>query len=122
MAATARHSTSELADLLTGRKFSFRGVADDAEIEVSLQSSPDELDDAFRLLHVLLTEPRVDPTSLARFKQIFLQQIDMIETNAGAQADIAASRILSGGDPRFALPTKARIEAITAIPGRQTRL
>jgi len=114
MAASKRHSPTELADLLTGRKFGLSGNAGDAAMEVSLQSSPDEMDDAFRLLHLLLTEPRVDETSLARWKQAFLQQIAMVDTNVNAQAGLVADELLTGGDPRFVLPTKEQIEAFTA--------
>jgi zinc protease len=114
MAATSRHSPTELADLLTGRKFNFRGMAADAEMELSLMSSPDELDDAFRLLHVLLTEPKLDETSINRWKLSFLQQVDLIETNVGVQANLATDEILTGGDPRFTLPSKEHMEALTA--------
>ncbi len=113
MAATARHTPTELADLLAGRKFGFGANAGDAALEVSIQSSPDELDDAFRLLHVLLTESKVDETSLTRWKQSFAQQASMVETNAGAQAGFAMSALVTGGDPRFTMPSKDVIEGIT---------
>jgi zinc protease len=113
MAATQRHSPTELADLLTGRKFGFGGNAGDAEMELSIQSSPDELDDAFRLLHVLLTEAVVDETSVRRWKQSFAQQIAMVDTNAQAQAGLATNAVLTGDDARFKLPTLEQIEAIT---------
>jgi zinc protease len=113
MAASRRHSASDLTDLLTGRKFSFGANAGDATMEVMLRGSPTEMDDGFRLLHLLLTAPKVEGTSLDRWKQSMLQQLDLVEKNVGAQAGLATDGLLTGGDARFRLPSKEQVEAFT---------
>ncbi len=114
MAATKRHSASELTDLLTGRKFACRANAGEAELDLALQGSPTEMDDAFRLLHLLLTEGRVDATSLGRWKQAFLQQAAMLRKDVNALAGQAQNGLLTGDDARFNLPESELVETIAA--------
>lgn len=113
MAASARHRASDLTDLLTGRKFSYGGGASDAATDLRLRGSPTEMDDAFRLLHLLLTEPKVEANSLDRFKQSYAQQLVQVESSVATRASLLVDEFVTGGDVRFQLPTREQMDGVT---------
>ncbi len=58
-------TSTQIDDLTTGWKASVRGGSDADGLTIGLSSSPDELERAMQLAHVLLTAPMVETTSAA---------------------------------------------------------
>jgi len=111
-AATKRHSSSALSDLVTGKKIGFGGGGDDGGLGFSVAGSPEDLEFGMRLMYVLLTEPRIEPVAFERWQKQVAMQVPQMEKNSGFQADRAMTALLSSNDPRLAPIT---IEAANAM-------
>lgn len=118
-AATARHSATDLTNLLTGRQISLGASAGAAYLTLSLRSSPAEVEDAFRLLHLMLTQGRVDPAAVERWQKRMALQLPQMETSVGARAQIAWGDLLSGGDVRTRMLTLEEVQRQTAAAGQK---
>ena len=59
-AATRRLSASQISDLMTGKKVGYGGGPSEGGLGFQLAGSPEDLEDGLRLMHVLLTEPKID--------------------------------------------------------------
>ena len=119
-AASSRHSSTDISNLLTGKKFGFGGGPDgEGGLLFRLIGAPEHLEDGLRLLHLLLTDARLEQAALDRWKKQMGIMLPNIEKNAQARAERAARDILSGGDPRLRrVPTAERVEAITLADAR----
>ncbi|MHC4955596.1 MAG: M16 family metallopeptidase, partial [Planctomycetota bacterium] len=111
-AASKRHSSTAISDLLTGKKYQFGGAPVDGALAFQLAGSPEDLQDGFRMMHLLLTEPVIEKAALDRWRQQFTMMLPNFEKNAGFKAGQAVNELLSGGDPRLAFPAAERIQSI----------
>jgi zinc protease len=112
-AASSRHSSTDISNLLTGKKFRFGGGPHEGGLLFQLMGAPEDLEDGFRLLHLLLTDARLEQAALDRWKKQMGFMLPTFEKNARAQAGQAVNEILSGSDPRFGIPTAERVDAVT---------
>ena len=111
-AATKRHSPAQLSDLLTGKKVGFGGGPSDGGFGVSVGGSPQDLEFGMRLLHVLLTEARLDAVAFERWKKRARMSLPQMEKDARFQTAKAVTELLSGNDPRLAMMSAERLDAI----------
>jgi len=112
-AATKKLQPVEIGQYLSQRQVSVGGGQDDISLTLGVSGPPAQLDEGLRLAWLLLTEPQVDPTALAAWKQQMRQALKRIETSAPAQAGLALRDLASSGDVRFALADVERYESIT---------
>jgi zinc protease len=118
-AATARHSATDLTNLLTGKQISLGASAGDAYLTLSLRASPDEIEEAFRLLHLMLTQGRVDKTALERWQKQMALQLPQMETSVQARAQFAWRDLLNGDDVRTRIPTLDEVQRQTVAEGQK---
>jgi zinc protease len=112
-AASSRHSSTDISNWMTGKKFGFGGGPGEGGLLFQLRSTPEDLDDGFRLLHLLLTEARLEQPALDRWKQQMRLMLPNMQQRVDFRAQHGANEILSGGDPRFGIPTLERVEAVS---------
>ncbi|MHC4549021.1 MAG: M16 family metallopeptidase [Planctomycetota bacterium] len=118
-AASQRHAATDLSTFLTGKRFRFGGGPDEGGLFFQLSGSPQDLEEGFRLMHLLLTEPRLEPAALDRWKQQMSLMLPNLARNVGYQAEHAVTAMLSGDDPRLGPPTAERVRAVTVAGGQQ---
>jgi len=118
-AASSRHSSTDISNLLTGKKFSFGGGPAEGGLLFQLSGAPEDLEEGFRLLHLLLTDARLEQPAVDRWREQMLRMLPSFEQNVQFQAGHAVNDILSGSDPRFGVPSAERIDATTRDDAQQ---
>ncbi len=112
-------TSSDIEDLMTGKNVSFSGSAGSDAVTISVTSATKDVEDAFQLIHLMLTQPRIEPSALTRWKQEALQSIDKQRTSTAAQAGERMAVLLSGDDPRFRTLTKEDVGRLTLQEGQK---
>ncbi|MDX2131157.1 MAG: insulinase family protein [Planctomycetota bacterium] len=74
-------SSTQIRELMTGRKVTVRGRVGPDAIQVSVAGDPADLEHAMQLAHLLLTEPRVEPAAFDRWREMMLQFVDTMPRN-----------------------------------------
>ena len=121
--ATARLSSTDIRDMMTGKKIAVEGRMTDDTVVLSVAGDPEALEDGLQLAHVLLQEARIEPASVTLWKDQKLQDLAAARTRIDSQAREAAALALSGNDPRRALLTPEQVKArAEALPTAQAWL
>jgi zinc protease len=121
--ATARLSSTDIRDLMTGKKIAVEGRITDDTVVLRVAGDPEALEDGLQLAHVLLQEARIEPASVTLWKDQKLQELAAAHTRIDSRAREAAALALSGNDPRRALLTPAQVKArAEALPAAQAWL
>ena len=95
---------------MTGKNINVRGGGRRDAFTISISGSPKDLETGFQLAHALLTDGKISDPAFKNWKLQTLQRIEMMRTNPMFRAFEASEILLTGGDPRFAFPTKAIVE------------
>ena len=123
MPATARLSSTDIRDIMTGKKIGVEGRMTDDTVVLSVAGAPEALEDGLQLAHVLLQEARLEPASVTLWKDQRLQELAAARTRIDSRAREAAALAMSGNDPRRALLTPAQVKASAeALPTAQAWL
>ena len=107
-------SSTQIDDLTTGWKASVRGGSDADGLTIGLSSSPDELDRAMQLVHLLLTAPTVEDAAIEQWRRgqlRTLETLDRLPQGAALKAIIDAMYPMDDSRPR--LNTAERVNAVT---------
>jgi zinc protease len=121
--ATARLSSSDIRDIMTGKKIAVEGRMTDDTVVLSVTGAPEALEDGLQLAHVLLQEARIEPASVTLWKDEKLQDLAAAHTRIDTRARETAALAMSGNDPRRALLTPAQVMArAEALPTAQAWL
>ncbi|MBM3225124.1 MAG: insulinase family protein, partial [Candidatus Tectomicrobia bacterium] len=121
--ATARFSSTDIRDLMTGKKVTAEGRLTEDTVGLSIAGVPEALEDGLQLAHVLLQEARLEPASVHLWKERKLQELASIRTRIDARVREAAALTISGNDLRRALLTPAQVQArAAALPEAQAWL
>ncbi|MCP4590237.1 MAG: insulinase family protein [bacterium] len=112
-AATSRLTSTNIRDLMTGKKVSVRtGRGPDDAFSISISGSPKDLETGFRLVYALLTDGQIEQSAFDTWRSGRLQRIEQNQTNLRYKAYEATADLLSGGDPRRVPLTKEVVEAV----------
>jgi zinc protease len=116
--ATTRLTSTDIRDLMTGKKVAVEGRMTDDTLVLTISGTPDDLEDGLRLAHALLQDARIEPASVTLWKDQKLQDLAAARTRIDTRAREAAALVTSGGDARRAPLTpeqvKARADAMSA--------
>lgn len=110
-AATGRLSSTNIRDIMTGKNISVRAFGSDDAFTVSVNGSPEDLEEGLQEVHALLTDGKIEQAAFDNWKQSILQQLVMMQTMPPFKAGEALSELISGGDPRRTLINKEKVEA-----------
>lgn len=108
--STSRLTTTNVNDLMTGKNISVRGGGGGDAFRVSVTGSPRDLETGLQLAHALLTDGKITEAAFKNWRLQSLQRIEMMRTMPMFRAFEASEDLLTGGDPRFAFPTKEIVE------------
>lgn len=100
-------------DVLMARSVSLAATADEDCVTVSAVAGSDDLEEALKLLHVLLTGARLNRAAFGHWRDGLRRVEQQNEGNLEARLAQAAAALLSGGDPRFRLLTHADARAFS---------
>ena len=118
--ATKSLSSSDVRDLMVGKKVSVRGSGGGRRggggqvVSLTISGSPTDLETGFQLAHLLLTEPRIEATAFAQFQTGMRQAIAEAGKNPLALGiRIAGSVAYPDDDVRMQPTTAAQIDHLT---------
>jgi len=117
--ASRNLSSTQIRDLMTGKKVNFGGGAGEDALIIRVEGTPEDIEEGFRLAHLLLTEPAVEASALKVWKEQMDQEIERRKTNVEEHLREEAKVLLSGGDPRFRFPTREQVDARSLAEGQQ---
>jgi zinc protease len=107
--ATSRLSSTDIRDLMTGKKVSVQGRVTADALTLTVSGIPAELEEGLQLAHLLLLDARIEPARVALWQHQKLQEAAAMQTQIRTRAHEAAALALSGDDPRNTLLTAEQI-------------
>ena len=108
--ATSRFSSTDIRDMMIGKKVAVRGHMTEDTIVLSIDGAPEALEDGLQLAYVLLQDAHLEPSSVILWKDQKLQELAAARTRIDSQAREAAALVTSGNDPRRALLTAEQVQ------------
>lgn len=99
--ATSRLTSTNIRDLLTGRKVRVSGGAGMDTLELTVSGNPAEIEEGMKLAYLLLTDPLIEPAAFEQWKKQELQEIERRRTDPrGAMTEILAEVVYPQADSR----------------------
>ena len=108
--ATSRLTSSEIEDIMTGKKIGVRGAASGDALTVSVGGSPKDLETGLKLAHVLLTDGQIEESAFKNWVDASLQRYKQLSKLPPYAAYMATFDIISGSDPRMVFMDDERIK------------
>ncbi len=108
--ATKRLSSNQITDILTGKNIQVVGSPAEDALVLSIAGSPRDLETGMQLAHALLTEPKIEQSAFDNWRKRTLDALAMQQSMPEFKAAEAMLAVVSGDDPRWTLPDKARVE------------
>jgi zinc protease len=120
--ATSKLTSSDIRDLMTGKKVNVGGGGGGDGIAISINGSPEDLEDGFKLAYLMLTDPKIEPAALADWKTLQKQAIESREKEPGPMfATLLPEALYPEGDVRVRPLSIEQVERVT-IEAAQARL
>ncbi len=117
--ATAHLSSTNIRDLLTGRKVNVGGGAGGDSMVLSITGSPADIETGFQLAHLLLTEPKIEQAAFDTWKTATLQQIEKRKVQPqGVIFELVQSSMLPPGERRTRPLEKEEVEKLAVAPAQ----
>lgn len=121
--ATSQLSSTDIRDIMTDKKVSLEARTTEDAVVLSIAGTPTALPEGLRLAHVLLQDAKIEPASVALWKEQKLQDLAASRTRIDVRAREAMQLLISGNDPRRRPLTAEQIEARASdIPAAQAWL
>lgn len=112
--ATSRLSSTNIRDLMVGKKADVRGGAGFDVLSLSVNANPSDLEEGMKLAYLMLTDPVIEPAALEQWKKETLQAIERRKSDPrAAMAEVMAETIYPAGDARVRPLTAEQVERIT---------
>lgn len=105
--ATSTLSSTDIRDLMTGKKVNVRGGIGTDTMSISVSGNPAELEAGMQQAYLMLTDPKIEQSAFDRWKINTLQSIEQRKSTPVAAMSDAVARTLFP-------PTEARTQLLTA--------
>lgn len=115
--ATSRLDSTQMRDLMTGRKIRLGGSIDTDALTVSLSGSPADLGFGLELAYALLTDGKIEQAAFDNWKQQRIQQLEMMKKMPQGQLRTAMEQTVLASDPRLVDLTPDQIEKLAPDAG-----
>lgn len=114
-----QHDITELRKLLAGKRVNIYPYLSNYYHGINGFCSPDELETAFQLARLYLTETRIDDEALGRVKTREINLLKGLYNNPDTYFGRELNRILYNNNPRATTPTVEQVENISLASQRQ---
>lgn len=113
--ATSKLSSTNINDLLAGKKLTVSGDATQDYLRIIITANPSDLETALQMAHLMLTDPKLEETAFNQWKERQLEQIESQKNNPQAYlAKLIPSVIFPKDAAKLQAVTKEQIEKLTA--------
>jgi zinc protease len=99
--ATSRFTSSQVRDLMTGKKVTVRGSIGTDTLSLTVSGSPAELPLGMQLAYAILTDGRLEQSALDEWKKKELQTHEMKKSSPEGQIQDAFAKTVYAGDVRM---------------------
>lgn len=117
--ATTSLTSTNIRDLMNGKKVGVRGGIGMDTASITISGSPKDLEEGFKLAHLMLTEPKVETAAFDRWKTAQLQQIaerkKMVE---GVFAEALQATLFPPAEARLQPLTEEQVKKLTPEAGQ----
>lgn len=111
--ATGRLDSTQIRDLMTGRKIRLSGNMAIDTTTLSLNGSPTDIEFGMELIYALLTDGKVEAAAIDNWKKLRLQRIEMMQKVVQGHLRKAMDETIFAGDVRLTELTAKQVEKIT---------
>lgn len=112
--ATHELSSTQITDLMSDKNINISvGGRNRDSVQVTVSGLPDDLESGLQLAYLLLTDPVVEESAFANWKNQMLENLDGRQFNQIEQLRIQLN-LARTDDPRFRLITRANVESLSA--------
>ena len=112
--ATRALSSTNIRDLMTGKDVRVGGAAGRDTVSITATGSPADLEAGLQLVHLLLTQPRIEPAAFEQWKAAQLQAIAARKTQPqGVMLELAPDALYPKDEPRARLLDAAEVQSLT---------
>jgi zinc protease len=113
-AATTTLASTDINDLMIGKKVSVAGFAQPDAIALSVSGTPDDLETGMQLAHLLLTAPKLEQAAFEQWRTGQLQSIESAKKSpARVLFKTLASTVFPAGEDRVMPLTAEQVSAVT---------
>jgi zinc protease len=117
--ATSRLESTQLRDLLTGKKVEFGGGFGQDALTITINGTPKDIEWGFQAVYAVLTDGKIEESAFDNWKKMRLQRLEMMEKMPEGQMIKNLQDTMFGGDVRFCEMTPAQIDKLTIAQGQQ---
>lgn len=112
--ATARLSSNDITELMTGKKVSVGGGAGRDALTISVSGSPEELETGLQMVHALMLDGKIEQAAFDRWKTETLQGIEQRKKQPqGVVQEALANTIAPPGEVRLRPLEAENVNAIS---------
>jgi zinc protease len=112
--ATSKLSSTNIRDLMTGKKTRVGGGSGMDAMSLSVSGNPAEIEEGMKLAYLLLTDPVIEPAAFEQWKKEALQGIEQRKTDPrGAMQEAMADTMYPGTDSRTHPLTAEQVNKLT---------
>jgi zinc protease len=98
--------------MMTGLNVSVGGGGGEDALSLSVNGSPKDLEEGFKLAHLLMTEGKIEESALKVWKEQMAQGLEHRKTSVEAQLMEKVASILTNDDPRMKVITVEQLNAV----------
>jgi zinc protease len=112
--ATSRRTSIDVRDLLTGTRIDATGNAGEDALTLTIRTTPHDLETAFQVAYLLLTDPVIEPSVLLRWRESAHRRIARrtVEPTAAVQHAVAEA-LAPATESRMRPLDRDRVDAVT---------
>jgi zinc protease len=111
--ATSRLTSTDIRDLLVGKRVGVHASVGEDAVTLTVRTTPEDVETALQLVHLLLTDPVIEPVALARWTEAQLEWVERRRVEPiPALRTLAAETLAPAGEVRM---RPLRGDEITAI-------
>ncbi|MCG3138648.1 MAG: hypothetical protein HJJLKODD_02514 [Phycisphaerae bacterium] len=111
--ATSRLTSTQIRDLMTGKKVDVGGGIGLDALVINVSGSPSDLEPGLQLAYALLTDARVEKANFDNFVKLTRQQLQMLETLPQGHLQKAMDELLYAGDIRMSLIKPEQLDQLS---------
>ncbi|HVP13255.1 MAG TPA: insulinase family protein, partial [Phycisphaerae bacterium] len=116
--ATSRLDSTQVRDLMTGKKVDVDGHVGLDALSLSVTGSPKEMEVGMQLAYALLTDGKVEQSAFDNWKKQMLQRIEMMKKMPQGQLMKAMEQAVFAGDVRLSMLTPEEVEKLDVKKGQ----
>lgn len=116
--ATSRLDSTQIRDLMIGKKVQVDGGIGIDAVSISVSGSPADLETGMQLVHALLTDGKIEQAAFDNWKKAALQRLEMLRKMPQGHLMRAMEEVIFAGDVRLAQLNEEQVEKLDVKKGQ----